>query len=225
MSIFRRKTREERLEEERQLMINAGWVEPENDNKLWEKLKEFEEKYEAPQTPIMISVDNDTAVLPKGYYNTWCYQGNIVFAHVLTKDRLERTHFPYDTVEENFIFIPASSVVSVTIEGERTEHLEIKRAQLIDRKNVNLKTKNVVHDNRKGLIIIKNGNSQCHVQIPYWDVNKFSGLVEAIKMQSVSQNNETNNMDTLTQLKKLLDSGVLTQEEFDSKKEEILKRI
>ena len=34
-----------------------------------------------------------------------------------------------------------------------------------------------------------------------------------------------NSFDDLTQLKELLDSGIISQEEFDSKKDEILKNI
>lgn len=225
MGLFHKKTREERLEEERQAMINAGWISPEEDMKLWEELKEYEKMYDAPKTPVMIGVDNDTEVIQRGYYKAWCYQGNIVFAHVLSSDKAERASFPYDTVKENFTTIPATSFVSVEIEGERIEHTEIKGAKITGRRNIDLKTKKVVNDNRKGIAIIKNGNSQCHVKIPYFDVSKLKGLVDGAKQEKTLQDGGKNSMDILIELKKLMDTGVLTQEEFDAKKAEVLKRI
>lgn len=59
--------------------------------------------------------------------------------------------------------------------------------------------------------------------IPGLLLGAFVGLLFRKKTGSSSSNSKMNDLDKIAELKKLLDSGALTQEEFDRMKKEILK--
>ena len=235
MGLFGRKTPEQRMkemeerfvtrrEEERQAMLAAGWIDKEEQNELWNKLKELEAEYCRPTSAIRTYVFNDTDMMPSGGYDVWRYQSDLVFSEISSEDRKQYAEFPADNPEDLFRFVSIDAIAGVEEEGERTERTEIVSARLFGKRKRKFDTKDVVKDNRKAFIVVKSGDERMKMQIPISTLDAIRALLPA-RQEEKSVPADMEYMQILTNLKDLFDKGILTQDEFEKKKTEILARI
>lgn len=147
-------------------------------------------------------------------------------------DRSDKRKYSVSFEDERarFVKIPIGSIVSCTEIGELTTINTITEVKFKTSKKADLKNKTVTKDTRKGALRISDSvHGDYEIIIDYFKFPQFMAMIEAYKNQNSTINrleeNTKSPSEILKELKELLDLGIINEEEFEKKKEELLNRI
>lgn len=134
----------------------------------------------------------------------------------------------FDNLDAYFVMIPISDIIGVEEQGEQKQNTKIIGARQIDQKRYEIKSITDTKDDRCGVLVIRNKVGIYEIHFSYSQLTEVKCLIDSVNKKETSilpKDNIIDNTDVLLKLKQLCDAGVISTEEFEAKKKEILERI
>lgn len=136
----------------------------------------------------------------------------------------------FNNEDARFVEIPLEYIVSCTEKGDYSSSSVITSIEFKTSKKADVKSKTVTNDTRVGIISISEpGNRNYDIIVDYFSFEQLKQLINLNKKNVMKSNatygNNNDSIEILKQLKELVDIGVLTKEEYEEKKKEVLRRI
>lgn len=134
------------------------------------------------------------------------------------------------TVENGYLRISRKGLKNLMIQGSKGEKsIPIKSITAVQLKEPGLTTGYLQFaysgsSESKGGIMsaVSDENTIIFTKKELQQATELKSLIESMQNENISPINQTSDADELKKFKRLLDDGVLTQDEFDAKKKQIL---
>lgn len=136
----------------------------------------------------------------------------------------------FEDERARFVKIPIDNIISCTEIGECLTVNAVTEVNFKSSKKADVKSKTITKDTRKGVLRIEDSvHGDYEIIIDYFKFPQFMTMLEAHKNKKPTkkevQESTKSPTEMLKELKELFDLGIISVNEFEKKKEELLNRI